>query len=56
MYVVRVLRTLTKVNEADKIALRFYTACGGRILREYRGFKRKVRKRDLRLPPLSRFL
>ena len=56
MYVVRVLRTLSKVNESDRIALSFYTNCGGSVLREYRGFRRKIRPRKLRVPELSEYI
>jgi len=56
MYVIRVLRALGKVNEADRTALSFYLNCGGRILREYRGFRVKVRRRRLRIPPLKEFI
>jgi len=51
MTVVRVL-ALTKLRESDMVALCFYTACGGRLLREYRGFRRKLRRRKLTIPPL----
>ena len=51
MTVVRVL-ALTKLRESDTVALSFYTACGGRLLREYRGFRRKLRRRKLTIPPL----
>jgi len=52
MFVTRVLRAITKINENDRIALRFYLDCGGNILREYRGFRRKKRPRPLEIPPL----
>ena len=55
MFVTRVLRAITRINESDRIALRFYLDCGGRILREYRGFRRKKRPRPLEIPPLSEF-
>ena len=55
MLVTRVLRAITKINESDRIALRFYFDCGGKILREYRGFRRKKRPRSLEIPPLSEF-
>lgn len=56
MYVIRVLRALGKVNESDKIALSFYLSCGGRILREYRGFRVKRRRRRIRIPSLEEFI
>lgn len=52
MFVTRVLRAITKINESDRVALRFYLDCGGSILREYRGFRRKKRPRPLEIPPL----
>jgi len=55
MLVTRVLRAITKINESDQVALRFYLDCGGEILREYRGFRRKKRPRPLQIPPLSGF-
>ena len=55
MFVTRVLRAITKINESDRIALRFYLDCGGEILREYRGFRRKKRPRPMKIPPLSKF-
>ena len=53
MFVVRVLRALTKVNESDRIALSFYMGCGGKLLREYkyRGFRRKAKPRKLDISP-----
>ncbi len=56
MFVVRVLRALTKVNESDRIALSFYMGCGGRLLREYRGFRRKARPPQARHPPIEEFI
>ena len=56
MSVVRVLRALSKVNESDRIALSFYINCGGRCLREYRGFRRKIRPRKLKIPKLSEYI
>ena len=56
MSVVRVLRALSKVNESDRIALSFYINCGGRVLREYRGFRRKIRSRKLKIPNLSEYI
>ena len=56
MFVVRVLRALTKVNESDRIALSFYMGCGGKLLREYRGFRRKAKPRKLDIPPIKEFL
>jgi len=56
MSVVRVLRALSKVNESDRIALSFYINCGGKILREYRGFRKKIRPRKLRIPRLSEYI
>ena len=56
MSVVRVLRALSKVNESDRIALSFYINCGGRVLREYRGFRRKIRPRKLEIPELSEYV
>ena len=53
MFVTRVLRAITKINENDRIAVRFYLDCGGAILREYRGFRRKKCPRPLEIPPLS---
>jgi len=53
MFVTRVLRAITKINESDRIAIRFYLDCGGAILREYRGFRRKKCPRPLEIPPLS---
>lgn len=55
MFVTRVLRAITKVNESDRVALGFYLGCGGEVLREYRGFRRKKRPRLLEIPPLSEF-
>ena len=55
MFVTRVLRAITKINESDRIAVRFYLDCGGAILREYRGFRRKKRPRPMKIPPLSKF-
>ena len=55
MFVTRVLRAITKINESDRIALRFYLDCSGEVLREYRGFRRKKRPRPLEIPPLSEF-
>jgi len=55
MFVTRVLRAIAKINESDRVALRFYLDCGGQILREYRGFRRKRRPRPLAIPPLSEF-
>lgn len=52
MTVVRVLRALTRINPADRQAWCFYRACGGRLLREVRGFRRKRRPRRLMLPEL----
>jgi len=56
MSVVRVLRALSKVNESDRIALSFYINCGGKILREYRGFRKKIRPRKLKIPSLSEYI
>jgi len=56
MSVVRILRALSKVNESDRIALSFYINCGGRVLREYRGFRRKIRPRKLEIPELSKYV
>ncbi len=55
MFVVRVLR-LTKINNADYAALNFYIGCGGKILREYRGFKQKKANRKISIPNLQVFL
>lgn len=55
MFVTRVLRAITKINEDDRVALKFYLNCGGKVLREYRGFRRKKRPRPLELPPLGEF-
>jgi len=52
MTVVRVLRALTRINPDDWRALGFYRACGGELLREVRGFRRKKRPRPLALPDL----
>ncbi len=56
MYVVRVLRALTKVNEADAKALSFYVACGGKVIREYRGFKRKKKPLKKIIPEIKDFI
>ena len=56
MFVTRVLRAITRINEDDRVALRFYLHCGGRILREYRGFRRKRHPRPLEIPPLKGYL
>ncbi len=53
MTVVRVLRALTRINPDDRRALDFYRACGGELLREVRGFRRKKRPRPLVLPDLE---
>ncbi len=47
MTVVRVLRALTRINPHDRRAWCFYKACGGRLLRDVRGFRRKTRPRAL---------
>ncbi len=47
---------MSKVNESDRIALSFYINCGGRVLREYRGFRRKIRSRKLKIPNLSEYI
>jgi len=52
MTVVRVLRALTRINSTDQQAWCFYRACGGELLREVRGFRRKKRPRPLVLPEL----
>jgi len=52
MTVVRVI-PLTKVRESDARALGFYLACGAVPLREVRGFRRKARRRALRVVSLS---
>jgi len=52
MTVVRVLRAMTRINPTDRQAWCFYCACGGRLLREGRGFRRKRRSRLLALPEL----
>jgi len=52
MTVVRVLRALTSINPSDRQAWCFYRACGGELLREVRGFRRKKRPRPLKLPEL----
>jgi len=52
MTVVRVLRALTSISPADRQAWCFYRACGGQLLREVRGFRRKRRPRSLALPEL----
>ena len=56
MTVVRVLRSIYRVNPGDVKALRFYHACGGRVLREYRGFRKKSRTVGGRVPSLSEYL
>jgi len=55
MFVVRVLRSLSKVNIHDSVALKFYRACGGRIAREYRGYRWKKVKRRLKLVDLDEY-
>ncbi len=52
MTVVRVLRALTHINPADRRAWCFYRVCGGELLREVRGFRRKKRPRPLPIPGL----
>jgi len=52
MTVVRVLRALTTINPSDRQAWCFYRACGGELLREVRGFRRKQRTRPLVVPEL----
>jgi GNAT superfamily N-acetyltransferase len=54
MTVVRVLRALTRINPTDRQAWCFYRACGGELLREVRGFRRKKRPRPLVVPELPR--
>ncbi|MFQ6100915.1 MAG: GNAT family N-acetyltransferase [Anaerolineae bacterium] len=54
MMVTRVLRALPHIDPADRQALDFYLSCGGVLLREYRGFRRKKRPRRLNIPPLKR--
>ncbi len=49
MFVVRKLRAITKINESDKVALKFYVNCGGTILREYRGFRVKKYRRNIKV-------
>jgi len=44
------------VSESDRIALSFYMGCEGRLLREYRGFRRKARLRRLDIPPIKEFI
>ncbi len=56
MTVVRVLRSLYKINPSDSAALRFYFSCGGRLLREYRGFRKKSRAGGRRVPGLGEYL
>jgi len=55
MTVVRVLRALTRINPNDRQAWCFYRACGGELLREVRGFRRKQRPRPLVLPGLPAY-
>lgn len=52
MTVMRVLRALTRINPGDRQAWCFYRACGGALLREIRGFRRKKRPRPVALPEL----
>jgi len=49
---VRVLQALTTINPSDQQAWCFYRACGGKLLREVRGFRRKQRPRPLASPEL----
>jgi len=55
MTVVRVI-PLTKVRESDARALGFYSACGGVLLRECRGFRRKARPRPLNVVDIRGWL
>ena len=55
MYVVRVLR-LMKINLYDYIALNFYINCGGKILREYLGFRIKKLDRVKNIPSINQIL
>ncbi len=52
MTVVRVWRALTRINPHDRQAWCFYRACGGHLLREVRGFRRKMRPRAVVVPDL----
>ncbi len=52
MTVVRMLRALTRINPHDRQAWCFYRACGGHLLREVRGFRRKIRPRAVVVPDL----
>jgi GNAT superfamily N-acetyltransferase len=56
MFVIRNFRSITRVNESDRGALKFYIDCGGEVLREYRGFRMKRQSRKIRAPDISEYI
>jgi len=56
MFVIRNFRSITKVNESDRVALKFYIGCGGDVLREYRGFRMKRQSRKIRAPDIGEYI
>lgn len=55
MTVVRMI-PLSKVRSSDIVALNFYLNCGGRIVREYRGFRKKRIKRRMKIVDLHDYI